>query len=139
MIPPLYPKSARDWYRPGSDVMGVVASGACAAHCVMAAVLPPLFPVTASRLPSGDGVHGVFAALVVLTSLMAFVPGWLRHGEPRVWGWALAGLGLISYTRWAGPAEVGPIGDALLTTSGGVVLIVAHRLNHSLAYWCDRI
>ncbi len=139
MMAPYRPRTLREWYRPRSDVLGAVASGACAVHCVAAAVLPALFPVTASRFPRGEGIHEAFALAVVLTSLLAFVPGWLRHGETRVWGWALGGLALIYYARWAGPAEVGELGDALLTTAGGVVLIVAHRLNHSLAYWCDRV
>ena len=138
MIPVNRPKSRRDWYRPRSDVLGAVASGACAVHCVAAAVLPALFPVAATRVLKGDGIHEAFAWAVVVTSLLAFVPGWLRHGETRVWGWALGGLALISYARCAGPAELGELGDALFTTAGGVVLMVAHRLNHSLASWCDR-
>lgn len=131
--------SRRQLYRPQADVAGAVASGACALHCALMPFAALLLPAAAARVFSSEAVHGLFTGIVVVTSLAAFVPGWLRHGELRVWKWALAGLGLILFARLAGTEDLGAAGEALLTTAGGALLLVAHRLNHSLAYWCDQL
>ncbi len=118
--------------------MGAVASGACAVHCALMPFAAALLPAASARVFEGSLFHGLLAVLVVVTSFVAFLPGWLRHGEGRIWRWALSGLALVAYARLADPASLGTAGEALCTTAGGALLIVAHRLNHSLSYWCDR-
>jgi hypothetical protein len=132
-------RSIRRLYRPVSDLLGAVASGVCALHCALMPVAAAFLPAALSRVLSGSLVHGVFAVLVAGTSLVAFVPGWLRHGESRIWPWAMGGMGLIGYARMAEPAALGVAGEAICTTLGGLLLLVAHRLNHSLAYWAGRL
>ncbi|MFN0069783.1 MAG: MerC domain-containing protein [Limisphaerales bacterium] len=136
---PLVSTSRRRLYRPAADVAGAIASGACALHCAAMPFAAMVLPAAAARVFAGEGVHALLAGLVVATSLAAFVPGWLRHGDLRVWKWALAGLGLILFARLAGTADLGVAGEALVTTAGGGLLLVAHRLNHSLAYWSDKL
>lgn len=121
-------------YRSTADRAGIAASGVCVLHCLFVPVALALFPGVIARLFASPLTHHVLAGVVVCTSLAAFIPGWLKHGESRVWGWALVGLACVAGARLEaeGPAEV------MLTALGSVLLIVAHRLNHSLSYWADR-
>lgn len=121
-------------YRSTADRVGIAASGVCAVHCLCVPVALALFPGVMARLFASPLTHHVLAGVVVCTSLAAFVPGWLKHGQARVWGWALAGLGCVLAARFE--AEAPP--EIVLTALGSALLIVAHRLNHSLSYWADR-
>lgn len=132
-------QTLRRLYRPKLDWIGAITSGACAVHCVALPVLAVLLPSAVVQWVASPLVHHVFAGLVMLTSLLAFVPGWMRHGESRLWGWVGGGLALILYARMADPGSLSGGGEALCTTLGGVLLMVAHRLNHTLAYWTDRL
>lgn len=120
-------------YRSAADRVGIAASGVCAVHCLFVPVALALFPGVMARLFASPLTHHVLAGVVVCTSLAAFIPGWLKHGEARVWGWALAGLGCVLAARFEaeGAAEI------VFTAVGSVLLIIAHRLNHSLSYWAD--
>ena len=121
-------------HQPRSDTLGIVASSVCAAHCMLLPLVVTLLPGVVARFITGPWVHASLALVVVVTSLLAFVPGWFKHGEGRIWGWALAGLGCVMAARFEaeGPAEIA------LTALGSELLIIAHRLNHSLSYWCGK-
>ncbi len=121
-------------YRSTADRAGIAASGVCAVHCLFVPMAVALFPGVMAGLFASPLTHQVLAGVVVCTSLAAFIPGWLKHGESRIWGWALSGLGCVLAARFKaeGAAEI------VLTALGSVLLIVAHRLNHSLSYWADR-
>lgn len=117
-----------------ADTWGICLSGTCAVHCALTPLASALLPGIAARFLTAPWLHTVLACAVVVSSLAAFIPGWLKHGEARVWGWALAGLGCVLAARFEaeGAAEIA------LTAVGSVLLIIAHRLNHSLSYWADR-
>ncbi len=124
-------------YRPRADVAGALASGVCAVHCALMPFAAAILPSTAARVFESEWVHNLFAIMVLATSFLAFLPGWLKHGESRIWGWVTSGLALIFVARLSGSEYMGLGGEALCTTAGGVLLLVAHRLNHTLAYWSD--
>jgi len=98
-----------------------------------------VLPSAAARVFESEWVHNLFAIVVLATSSLAFLPGWLKHGESRIWGWVTSGLALILVARLSGSESLGLGGEALCTTAGGVLLLVAHRLNHTLAYWSERL
>lgn len=98
-----------------------------------------ILPSAAARVVESEWVHGLMALVVSTTSFLAFLPGWLKHGESRIWGWVTSGLALIFVARLSGAESLGMGGEALCTTAGGALLLVAHRLNHTLAYWSDRL
>lgn len=126
-------------YRAHSDVAGALASGVCALHCALMPFAAVLLPAAAARAFRSEWIHDLFALAVLATSCVAFLPGWLKHGESRIWGWVTSGLALIFIARLSGGDSLGLGGEALCTTAGGVLLLVAHRLNHTLAYWSERL
>lgn len=125
-------------YRAGTDWVGALASGVCAVHCALMPFAAAVLPSAAARVFSSEWVHDFFAVVVLATSFLAFVPGWLKHGESRIWGWVTSGLAMILVARLSAGEGMGLGGESLCTTAGGVLLLVAHRLNHTLAYWSDR-
>ena len=117
---------------------GALASGVCAVHCALMPFAAAILPSAAARVFESEFVHNLFALVVLATSFLAFVPGWLRHGESRIWSWVTSGVALIFIARLSGSESMGLGGEALCTSAGGVLLVVAHRLNHSLVYWSER-
>lgn len=125
-------------YRPGFDLAGAMVSGACAVHCAAMPLVVAILPGAVARFAGSPLVHQVFAWAVLLTSALAFLPGWLRHRESRIWTWVFFGLGLIGAARCVEGTGSGAMEEVILTTAGGGLLLVAHRLNHTLAYWAGR-
>lgn len=118
--------------------MGAVTSGVCVVHCALLPLVIAWFPAAAARWASSEVMHGWLTGIALVSGLAAFVPGWLRHREGRVWSWAISGWLLILSVGPDGAWDSAGGGGGLFTLAGGVVLMVAHRLNHSLSYWCDR-
>jgi hypothetical protein len=74
---------------------------------------------------------------MLVVSVAAVVQALPIHREPRVLGWAGARWVFLVLARWQGPAW-GEIGEIFLTCVGALLLVVAHQLNRSLAYWQNR-
>jgi hypothetical protein len=83
-------------------------------------------------------LHCLAAALLALTSLVATVRGWGRHRSGRVVPWVAAGWILLSAARFGSGTGLGEVGEVLVTLMASVLLVVAHQLNRSLAYWHGR-
>ena len=71
-------------YRPAADRLGSAASGACAVHCALAPLALTFFPGVLAREFSSPLVHHGLAVFVAVSSLLAFVPGWLKHCQSGV-------------------------------------------------------
>jgi hypothetical protein len=111
----------------------VLLAVAVSLHCLAAPWLPPRMSSLA-----GGAAHGVCAALLALTSLVATVRGWGRHRSGRVVPWVAAGWILLSAARFGSGTGLGEVGEVLVTLMASVLLVVAHQLNRSLAYWHGR-
>lgn len=110
----------------GWDATGIAGSLACLAHCL-------LLPAAAAALPwlgafSGEWLHQVLAVGLVLPALLAFVPGFRRHGTWLPGFLVLAGLAALNIGAFAAPLGW----EAALTVAGGLSLIAAHGLNRHL-------
>jgi len=119
-----------------SDVLNrvVVALAAAAAlHCLIA-------PLLSDRLSAltGETAHLVLALAAIGLSGIAVVRGWLRHLDGRVFGWAVGAWTSLILARVGGAEELGEVGEILLTCVACTLLIIAHQLNRSLAYWSRR-
>ncbi len=111
----------------------VLLAVAVSLHCLVAPWLPPRMSSIA-----GGAAHGIFAAFLAVTSLVATVRGWGRHRSGRVVPWVAAGWILLSAARFGSGTGLGEVGEVLVTLLASVLLVVAHQLNRSLAYWHSR-
>lgn len=73
------------------DRVGITFSTACAIHCVVVAFLPLFFPAF-SIFSHRSWVHIAVGMIILLTSPLAFVPGYKKHGLTWILGTAGAGL-----------------------------------------------
>lgn len=115
------------------DRLCAVIASLVALHCVVA----PLLTRAAAPL-AGSGAHLVLALLSVGLSVPAVVRGWMEHHEARVFGWAVPAWVLFGVARLWGDAAGGEILEIVLTVTASVLLVIAHQLNRSLAYWHRR-
>jgi len=100
-------------YRPRADLAGALASGVCAVHCALMPFAAAILPSAAARVFESELVHNLFAIVVLGTSFLAFLPGWIKHGESRIWGWVTSGIALILIARTSGSEVLGLGGEAL--------------------------
>lgn len=112
------------------DRFAAVLAALTTLHCVFAPFLPSAM--------GGEASHAVAAVACMATSVPACVRGWSAHGDARVWAWALPGWALLGLARLASGERLGEAGEVVATVIAGVLLVVAHQLNRSLAYWHDR-
>jgi len=107
-------------------LLALVVSG----HCLVA----PGLPQRMSSLADG-AAHGVGAALLAVTSLVATLRGWSLHRSGRVVPWVAAGWFLLSVARLGSGPGLGEVSEILVALLASLLLGVAHQLNRSLAYW----
>lgn len=130
------PAAARR-YTPVWDRAGIVLSALCLIHCLGAPLAILYLPALGLLLaPAEDGVHAVLATIVPITALLAFVPGYRRHRNPRILYAAGAGVGAIVAAAFLLPEKAGTSAEALITAFGGVLLIAAHLRNHAFCRRC---
>lgn len=134
------------------DRLGVVLSMICLVHCLATPFVLAFLPVGAAMGFWQHGFHQVFLTIIPFVALMAFIPGWKKHRDIRVWIWGGAGLALLTmgvavaevFGHSAAGHDVGShllewpsLADLVLTALGGGCLIRAHLLNRSLCSGCD--
>jgi hypothetical protein len=112
------------------DVAGVGASLLCVLHCIATPFLVGALPVLAA---TESDVHGVFAAIVLLVGMFAFVPGYRKHNKIRVPLLGFFGISLILLSASLPEHGYSETLETLLVIAGGISLIIAHLRN---AYWC---
>ena len=116
------------------DRVVCAAAAAMALHCLAAAQFAAVFPAL-----TGAASHRLLAATTALLSVIALIHGWLLHHDLRVAVWAAPGWALLALARFSSGASLSEFGDITLTLTAAALLIVAHQLNRSLAYWQNRI
>jgi len=109
------------------DKWGIVLSTACIIHCFAVVILPLMLPAVEMFVHS-PWVHRIFAALVITTTPLAFIPGYRQHRLQYVLFTAVAGLFMIL----SGVFLDGRIDEALshgISIVGSILLVSAHVLN----------
>ena len=108
-----------------TDRLGSLASASCAAHCLLTAAAPAVFPLLGLGFLSGELSEWGFT---LLASAVALLAAWLGRGTPRsklVGAGFGVGVALLLAGRVGeelGGHELG-MGLSLL---GGVVLVATH-------------
>lgn len=109
------------------DKLGIALSSICLAHCVAVVLLPLLLPALGTYFHS-PWIHQTFAALVLIITPMAFMPGYRRHGLTRVLVLAWAGVAFVL----AGVFSDGKLPEITshgLSIMGSCFLVSGHLLN----------
>ncbi|MEC8338833.1 MAG: MerC domain-containing protein [Planctomycetota bacterium] len=143
------------------DFAGVTASLACAVHCAAMPLVIAYLPALGLSWMAEEGFHKWMAAICIVLALGAFIPGWRKHRRVSPVLWGFAGLALLmsaafvlepfglgcancaschtacettEQSTFLGAAMIAP----WITPIGGLLLVVAHLLNHRFACLCCR-
>lgn len=122
-------------YRRVWDRIGVFGSGACIAHCLLLPLVVPMVPLL-SGLAESEWVHITLLALLGLSALAAFVPGYRTHRAVSVLVIGFVGVVLLSGGVLAHEYSAAAALNAPLTVVGGIALISAHLINIKLCREC---
>ncbi|MDX1625822.1 MAG: MerC domain-containing protein [Wenzhouxiangellaceae bacterium] len=112
------------------DRLGIGVSAFCLLQCLALPLVLVLAPAASAGFLSHELFHVVLLAVVIPVSGLAFAVGFARHRNARMW--IPAGLGfavLVSAAVLEREHVLGPVGVALLTSTGGAFLIVGHLMN----------
>ncbi|CAN0459862.1 unnamed protein product, partial [Ectocarpus fasciculatus] len=110
------------------DRLGSVASAACAAHCLMLAVLPSLIATLGLSVLSHEAFEWGFFALAVGFAIVSGVLAYRLHRTR----WVLAGFGagvLILLAGRLGEALALYEGGAIVAVLGGALLATSHLVS----------
>ncbi len=114
------------------DQIGIAFSSACVIHCVTVALIPLFFPAL-TQLTHQPWIHYIVGLSILVTSPLAFVPGFKKHGLSWIIILALGGLVFIVsgmvLEKFADFEQL-THGSSIL---GSLMLVTAHFKN--LQHW----
>ena len=121
-----------------ADKLGVWASVLCLVHCVVTPILLSLSVVFAQILPGDGRFHRPMAIGVAALGGVALVNGFRTHGRRRIVVLMAMGLALIFFGAFHGERLPLPRYEVLITLAGSLMMIAAHRMNHTFCQNCSR-
>lgn len=84
-----------------TDLIGVIASIACAVHCAAMPFIVGFLPAMGLTFLADDSFHKVMVGVCSLLAVTAFIPGLRRHGRLLPVIVATVGLAMISIAAFA--------------------------------------
>jgi len=121
-----------------ADNLGVWASALCVVHCVMTPVLISMSVVFAHLIPGEERTHRTLAVGVAVLGAIALVKGFRTHGRRRILGVMALGLVFIFAGAFYGGRLPSHGCEVAVTMMGSVLMISAHRMNHTFCKSCRR-
>jgi len=112
------------------DTAGASTSLLCILHCIATPFLITALPALAA---TEHQTHSVFAVVILLVGMLAFVPGYRKHRKKTIPTFGAAGVTMIIAAAMLPEMESGEMIETLMVVTGGLTLIGAHMRN---AYWC---
>ena len=119
-----------------ADRMGIWASALCIVHCLLTPILLSMSAVFAHFLPSEERTHRSLAVFIAFVGAIALIRGFREHRRVRVICLMAAGLACIFFAAYQGDRLLGHWGEVGITFLGSVLMISAHRLNHTFCKDC---
>lgn len=119
------------------DRTGIVLSGACLVHCLALPFLVASLPVFGLGIFLRVDVHKYLAILLIFTSALAFVPGYLTHKDRTVFYWLMPGLSMLMAAAFLNYPSGAFDWKFPVNILGGMCLIRAHVLNRTFCRTCS--
>jgi peptidoglycan/LPS O-acetylase OafA/YrhL len=120
------------------DSLGIWASALCVVHCVFTPVLVSMSVVFARLLPGEEKTHRTLAVGIAMLGAIALVTGFRRHRRRRILGLMGLGLAFIFAGAFYGDRLPEHGYEVAVTMTGSVLMILAHRMNHTFCRECTR-
>jgi peptidoglycan/LPS O-acetylase OafA/YrhL len=121
-----------------ADDLGIWASAFCVVHCVMTPILISMSAVFAHLIPGEERTHRTLAVGVAVLGAIALVKGFRTHGRRRILGLMALGLAAIFAGAFYGNRLPSHGYEVAITMMGSVLMISAHRMNHTFCNACRR-
>jgi hypothetical protein len=121
-----------------ADSLGVWASALCVVHCAVTPILVSMSVVMARFIPGEEKTHRTLAVGVAALGAMALVKGFRTHRRRRILGLMALGLGFIFAGAFFGGRLPAHGYEVAVTMTGSVLMICAHRMNHTFCRTCRR-
>jgi hypothetical protein len=118
--------SARSFPQP-IDRLGTLASGACAVHCVLSAILPEAIAAVGLGALLGHELEWGFTFAALVFAAAALILGWRKHRSGPVVALLSGGIVALLLARLLeGAGEIACISLSIL---GGTLLVTGHLGN----------
>ncbi len=119
-----------------ADKAGICLSVICIVHCVLTPVILLALPAMQIFDWWHGSLHIVFAVIIPLLALAAFIPGYKLHKDSRVFKIALIGFALvIAGITIPHELEIEWL-EPVLSIAGSIFLVRAHLVNRNLCACC---
>lgn len=108
------------------DFIGFITSLLCALHCAALPILLSMTPLAGLKFLDNPWIEYVIILLSFFIASNALIHGYRKHHHKllaltiAVIGFVLIGLGQVLEPEWR---------EALLTSSGGTIIAIAHLVN----------
>ena len=113
-----------------ADMLGMALSGTCMVHCMLLPFAVAALPFLQYDILEEETFHILMLAVILPTSLGAFVFGAWRHRDMKTIALGLTALVLLILTAFFGHAYLGYVGERIATTIAGALLAAAHIINY---------
>ena len=111
-------------------MIGVFLSGTCMVHCMLLPFAVAAFPFLQFDVLEEETFHVLMLAVVLPTSLGAFLFGAYRHRDVKTIALGLTALVMLVVVALVGHSYLGYTGERVATTVAGALLAAAHILNY---------
>ena len=117
------------------DRFGSVASAVCALHCALSPLVFGLLPLLGGPGLNERWLEPAFVFLAGSFAAVALTRGYAIHRRRSVVALFVLGFASIGAGRWI-VAEAAPLLESALVVAGSLILVLAHRRNHSACVTC---
>ena len=117
------------------DRFGSMASTVCGIHCALSPILFGLLPLIGGANSNERWLEPSFVIAAIGLAVVALARGCAVHHRRSVVALFVLGFAGIVAGKWI-VAEAWPLLESGLVVAGSLILVLAHRRNHSACMTC---
>jgi hypothetical protein len=121
-----------------ADNLGIWASALCVVHCIATPILLSMSVVFVHLIPGEEKTHRTLAVGIAALGAIALAKGFRTHGRRRILGIMATGLAFIFAGAFYGDRLPSHGYEVAVTMTGSILMITAHRMNHTFCKACTR-